>query len=263
MPLLRTSLVAFAFLLLLAPATLRIGSPDRGGAANQLRGLVSRARDIGRLVLSGNAAKAWWALAYRAYSNSTSFGMRRDLSIPFSGPQAKLPITVRSLAADDDLSALEPTPGISADEAFWRLTQRRLLASGLETCYVAVSPEGKVAYMQWLIPASENSRLRSVFGNLYPVLAPDEALLEGAYTPDAFRGKGIMGAAMAQIAERARDSGARWVITFVDAHNEASIKGCARAGFQTYVRRNERFRLFFRQVSFEPIPSAEPLHPTS
>jgi GNAT superfamily N-acetyltransferase len=261
MPLLRTSLLAFAFLLLLAPATLGSGGARGGGTANQLRGLLSRARDIGRLLLSGNAAKAWWALAYRAYSNSRSLGMRRDLTIPFSGPQAKVPITVRPLAATDDLSALDPAPGISADEAFWRLAQRRLLASGLQTCYVAVSSDGKVSYMQWLIPAAENARLRSVFGNLYPVLAPDEALLEGAYTPEAFRGKGIMGAAMSQVAERARDYGARWVITFVDAQNEASIKGCMRAGFQTYLTRKERFRFFFRQVSFELGTPAEPLQP--
>jgi GNAT superfamily N-acetyltransferase len=262
MPLLRTSLFAFAFLLLLTPATLGSGgSSGGGGTASQLRGLFSRARDIGRLLLSGNAAKAWWALAYRAYSNSTSLGMRRDVNIPFSGPQAKIPVTVRPLSPTDDLSALDPAPGISSDEAFWRLAQRRLVASGLQTCYVAISPEGKVSYMQWLIPASENARLRSVFGNLYPVLAPDEALLEGAYTPDAFRGKGIMGAAMSQISERARDSGARWVITFVDAQNEPSIKGCVRAGFQTYLTRKEKFRFFFRQVSFEPIAPSQPLHP--
>ena len=257
MPLLRTSLVAFAFLLLLAPVTMGDSSTGRRSAGDQLRGLYSRARDIGRLLAGGNAAKAWWALAYRAYSNSTSLGMRRDLTVPFSGPQAKIPISVRPLSPTDDLSALESAPGISADEAFWRLAQRRLLASGLQTCYVAVSADGRVSYMQWLIPASENARVRSVFGNLYPVLAPDEALLEGAYTPDAFRGKGIMGAAMSEVAERARDYGARWVITFVDAGNEPSIKGSMRAGFQTYLKRHEKFRFFYRQVSFEPIPPAD------
>jgi GNAT superfamily N-acetyltransferase len=234
-----------------------VSSSSRRSAADQFRGLLARARDVGRLLQSGNASKAWWALAYRVYSDSISLGMRRDISVPFTGPQAKIPITVRPLAPADDLSALDPAPGISADEAFWRLGQRRLLQSGLQTCYVALSSDGKVSYMQWLIPASENARLRSVFGNLYPVLGPDEALLEGAYTPDAYRGKGIMGAAMSQIAERARDFGARWVITFVDATNDPSIKGCVRAGFQTYLKRHERFRFFFRQIRFQLIPPSE------
>jgi RimJ/RimL family protein N-acetyltransferase len=218
-----------------------------------MRGFLTRARDLGRLVLSGNAAKAWWALTYRVHSDSASIGLRRDLSLPFSGPQAKITITVRRLAPDDDLSALESMPGLSPDEAYWRLGQRRLLASGLQTCYVALAPDGKPCYMQWVIPSSENDRLRAVFGNLYPVLQPDEALLEGAYTPDAYRGKGIMGAAMAEVASRAAEHGARWVITFVDAGNEASLKGCMRAGFKPYLTRHEKFRFFHRRIAFEPL----------
>jgi len=219
----------------------------------RVRGLFSRARDLGSLVLAGNLAKAWWALSYRIYSDSTSFGLRRDLTVPFTPPSAKIPLTVRPLAATDDLSALNPRPGLTANEAFSRLAQRRLLGSGLRTCYVAIAPDGMPCYMQWIIPAAENDRLRGFFGNLYPVLGRDEALLEGAYTPEAYRGKGIMGAAMAQVAERASEVGARWVITFVDTENEASFKGCVRAGFTPYLKRHETFRGFLRRVRFSPI----------
>ncbi len=224
-----------------------------------MRGILSRARDLLRLVLNGHAGKAWWAFAYRMYSDSTSLGMRRDITILFTGPAAKISFTVRPLAPTDDLSALDPDqPGLPPDEAFWRLAQHRLLQSGLRTCYVAIAPEGKPCYMQWVIPPAENQRVREFFGNLYPSLGPEEALLEGAYTPDGYRGKGIMGVAMAQVAERAADFGARWVITFVDEHNEASIKGCLRAGFVTYLKRHESFRFFHRRVTFEPVAPAPP-----
>ncbi len=253
MPILRGALVVLTVVLVMTPVTRKLGASTARSAGDHMRGLLTRARDLGRLVLDGNASKAWWALAYRAYSDSTSIGLRRDLTILFEGPQAKIPITVRPLRPDDDLSALDPAPGLSADEAFWRLGQRRLLESGLRTCYVAIAPERKPCYMQWVIPASENERLRTVFGNLYPVLQPDEALLEGAYTPEAYRGKGIMGAAMAEVATRAAEHGARWVITFVDAQNEASLKGCLRAGFAPYLKRQEKFRWFHRAVVFSPI----------
>ncbi len=226
--------------------------------STRIRGLVSRISDLGSLLLGGNAAKAWWALSYRVYSNSSSIGLRRDLTVPFTPPAAKIPLIVRPLSPADDLSSLDSAPGISSDEAFWRLTQRRLLRSGLRTCYVAVAPDGKPCYMQWVVPAAENQRLKQVSGNLYPTLQPGEALLEGAYTPEAYRGMGIMGAAMALVAERAADHGARWVITFVDEHNPASFKGCVRAGFSPYLRRHERFRLFHRSVSFEPMNPAAP-----
>ncbi len=225
-------------------------------AVDQLAGYASRALDLGRLVLAGNAAKAWWAVTYRVYSDSTSLGMRRDLVVPFTGPSAKIPITVRPLTPADDLSALDPAPGLSPDERLWRLAQLRLLRSGLGICYVAIAPEGKPCYMQWVMPSSANARLRAVFGNLYPSLGPEEALLEGAYTPDAYRGKGIMGAAMTQVAERAAEVGARWVITFVDEQNQGSVKACIRAGFSPYLRRRERFRLFYRHVTFDLIQPA-------
>lgn len=222
-------------------------------AADPLRRFLTRARDLSLLVLSEGPAKAWSAIRYRVYSDSTSLGLRRDLSLPFEKAAAKIPITVRPLAPSDDLSALDPEPDLPADEALSRLVQRRLLQSGLRVCYVAIAPDGKPCYMQWAIPATENHRVRGVFGNLYPVLASNEALLEGAYTPTAYRGKGIMGAAMAQVADRAADYGARWVITFVDERNSASVKGCVRAGFAPYLKRHERFRLFYRKIRFEPI----------
>jgi hypothetical protein len=222
----------------------------------QVRRWASRGRDLVSLVFSRNYRKVWWVLSYRLYSDSTSLGLRRDLTVPFKAPEAKIPLSVRPLLSGDDLSLLNHEPGLTGDEAFSRLTQRRLLRSGLRTCYVAVPPDGKVCYMQWLIPATENERLRRVFGNLYPVLGPDEALLEGAYTPVAYRGKGIMGAAMAQVAERGAALGTRWVITFVDEANEASLKGCLRAGFTPYLRRREKFRLFYRRVTFRSIDPA-------
>jgi GNAT superfamily N-acetyltransferase len=253
MPFLRVALLAFGFILVATPAALRVSRSTAPSSAAPLRRFLTRVRDLSRLVLSEGPAKAWSAIRYRIYSDSTSLGLRRDLSRPFDKPTAKIPITVRPIASSDDMSALNPEPDLPPDEALSRLTQRRLLGSGLRMCYVAIAEDGQPCYMQWAIPAAENERVRAVFGNLYPRLAPDEALLEGAYTPTAYRGKGIMGAAMAQVAERAADFGARWVITFVDERNSASVKGCVRAGFSPYLKRHEKFRLFYRQIQFEPI----------
>lgn len=223
-----------------------------------MAGSLARARDLLRLAFTGRGRRMWSAVTYRLYSNSASVGLRRDLRAPLAAPPpAKRPFQVRPLAPDDELSWLDVRePGLSDDQVYLRLGQVRLLRSGIETCHLAVEPDGKACYMQWLILSSENDRVRAFFGNLYPRLAPDEALLEGAYTPEAYRGQGIMAAAMAQIAERAGQFGARWVVTFVDESNVASLKGCARAGFVPYLCRHERFRLFRRRVSFTPLTEA-------
>ena len=220
-------------------------------------GFLRRVRDLLHLAITGRARKVSRAVAYRIYSNAVSLGLRRDLTVPFAAPAAKRPIHVRPLLPGDDLSCLDVRhPGLSDDQVYHRLAQARLLQSGVRTCHIAVDGEAEPCYMQWLIPASENDRVRAFFGNLYPRLGPDEALLEGAYTPEAYRGQGIMSSAMAQIAERAREFGARWVVTFVDEVNVASLKGCERAGFAPYVRRIERYRLFRRMVTFVPLREA-------
>jgi GNAT superfamily N-acetyltransferase len=225
--------------------------------AMALTGGLARAWDLLRLTFTGRGRRVWGALTYLLYSDSESVGLRRDLRAPHEAPAAKVWIQVRPLTPDDQLSWLDVREqGLSDDQVYARLAQARLLQSGIETCHVAVETGGKACYMQWLILSHENERVRAFFGNLYPRLAPDEALLEGAYTPEAYRGQGIMAAAMAQIAERAGQFGARWVITFVDESNVASLKGCARAGFEPYVRRHERFRLFRRYVSFTPVTPA-------
>lgn len=219
-----------------------------------MKGVLRRMMDLGRLVLMGRVGPVWRAFWHRLYSNHTSIGFRRDLTVLFAAPLAFQPLDVRALERGDDLSCLEAeTPGLTDVQVFERLTQRRIVESGLRTCYIAVGSDGMPCYMQWLILASSNELVRTTFGNLYPRLESDEALLEGAYTPEAYRGKGIMASAMARIAERAADSGVRWVITFVDESYAPAQKGCARAGFRPYVRRVETYRLFRRYVAFLPL----------
>src|SRR2546427_1369624 len=168
-----------------------------------MRGVLHRVRDLLRLFVTGHAQRVWHAVRERLYSNGGSLGLRRDLAVPFPAPAAKRPIQVRPLAPEDDLSFLDvDQPGLAADQVFARLGQQRILQSGLATCYVAIGPEGKPCYMQWLIPSSENDRVRTFFGNLYPQLGPDEVLLEGAYTPEAHRGQGIMASAMGSPSRR-------------------------------------------------------------
>ena len=110
-----------------------------------------------------------------------------------------------------------------------------------------------VCYMQWLIAARDNARVHARWGGLFPELKPHEALLEGAYTAESHRGKGVMSHAMALIAEKARDFGAHHVLTFVDRKNVASLKGCEKAGFAPYIQRRETWSLFRRRVHFLPL----------
>jgi hypothetical protein len=102
-----------------------------------------------------------------------------------------------------------------------------------------------------------NEAIADFFDGRFPRLCCDEALLENAYTPLAYRGKGIMPAAMAMIAERAFQMGRRYVLTFVSRDNIPSIKGCTMAGFRPYVVRNDTHILFhlFKRRYFSKLPA--------
>ena len=208
-----------------------------------------------RLMRSGSGRRrVLQGVRGRLHSRRGAFGLRRDLTVPFAAPAAKIPITVRPLRPDDDLAFLADSPDLSPQTAREHIDQRLLVNADIPTCWIAVDSDGTPCYMQWLVAARDNARIHSWWGGLFPELRPDEALLEGAYTADSHRGKGIMAHAMARIAEQAGEFGARYVITFVGHENVASLKGCERAGFAPYIDRDDRWFLFRRQVHFRPLP---------
>lgn len=192
------------------------------------------------------------------YSDSYSYGLRRDITIPFAAPAAKIPIIVRPMQQEDISRIIDSVDDTTSHDRSWILSELSLLTSGIPTGYLATTQDDTPCYMQWLISSRDNPRIKAHFRAMFPWLNADETLLEGAYTLPAFRGQRIMSCAMAQIAERARDVGARWVITFVDHGNVASLKGCHYAGFEPYLIRRERYRLFRKSVTFEPMSDLLP-----
>jgi hypothetical protein len=215
-----------------------------------MAGFLSKAQNLVRFALDGHSKSALKVVSRRLYGNNSSVGLRRDLSIPFQVPAANLEINIRPLQPDDDLAFLHCG---EEEESFTRFAQLRMTKLSLPTCYVAVTSNGSICYMQWLIPSTENERIQAIFGNLFPRLKTDEALLECAYTVPAYRGQRIMSCAMAQIAEKAKQFGARWAFTFPGRDSEAAIKGCVRAGFEPYILRHESLRMFHRTVKFAPV----------
>ena len=81
------------------------------------------------------------------------------------------------------------------------------------------------------------------------------------FTPARYRGMGIMSAAMARIAERASELGARYVITFVQDSNIPSLKGCQRSGFAPHLlHQYVRYGFgFARRDTFTELPADHPL----
>jgi GNAT superfamily N-acetyltransferase len=225
---------------------------------------TGRLRNLGRALLAGLRHGDVTVLVHefrrRLFSERLHYGLFRDLGVPFDPPEAKIPIEIRGLRADD-LPTLLGLDAASMSERgpYVRMHRLNFAGQGIGRCFVAVTKDDEPCYMQWLIPSSQNAEVKKYFHGTFPWLERGEALLEYAFTPESHQRMGIMAAAMAQIAERAADFGATRVVTFVDGKNVGALKGCDRAGFRPYLIRRDRWRFFFRSVRFEPLPPGAPL----
>lgn len=224
-----------------------------------MNNIVTRLKNLLFLLKSGRFSQIFGRISFRLRSDSISFGLRRDLSVPFIPPAAQIPLTVRPLEQSDIPKIFDlDKPGLSEEDKQDLLARLEHIHANIPTCYVAASSGNTPAYLQWLMGFEQNLKIQAHFNGIFPLLAPDEALLENAYTLKDFRGKGVMAAAMALLAERGKEIGARYVITFVGQNNVASLKGCKRAGFSPYLLRHEKWSLFRRSLSFVKLPDGTP-----
>ena len=209
------------------------------------------------LLFEGQTAVASAEVRKWIWSDTEAYGLARDLTVPFTAPEALMPLRVRPFEPADEEKLFgkeSESPRGGGDANSYLLKNRRaFLRQGIPTCYVAVTEASEPCYMQWLIGPESNERLREYFSGIFPELRADERLLEYAFTSQAFQGKRVMAAAMARVAEQAVASGASRAITFVDTDNVPALKGCKRAGFEPYVKRITSWRFMRRSIRFEPL----------
>ncbi len=226
-------------------------------AASESRAAGSAVLALARQALEpGMGAILARRLGTRLWSRSEAIGLRRDLDRPFTAPEARIPLEIRELRAAEAPAILgDGDPTLDAGERWERTSRLRLWQSGLGRCFAAIAADGRPCFVQWAFLAADNARMSTYFGGSFPELAPGEALIEGAYTPTALRGMGIMASAMARIAPEVGRHGARHLHTFVDVRNMPSLKGCLRAGYVPWQWRDQSWRLGRRRNRFGPLPA--------
>jgi hypothetical protein len=224
---------------------------------------MMRVREGLELIRSSHGRRwLWWTARERLYSRRVAIGVRRDLSVYVPGdpahdlaavPPAKIPLVVRQLRPDDDLSFIAAVPGLTPQAAQARAGQRWFLTrADFPACWVAVRPEGTVCFMTWLLTARDNAAIRALWGGLIPELQPDEALFEGVYTAETDRGLGIMKDACRRILEVAGDFGVRYGMGIIE-ESVGSMKVAEFGGFAPFVKREVSWFLFRRRIRFLPL----------
>lgn len=212
--------------------------------------LVRLVKSAGCSVLFGAVVSE---IGRRIYSDETCYGQFFDLTVDVRQPVSPIPLSMR-LLSDMDLSWLFYDGIATADrkELRRRIEGLMLVNSGIPWCYVAVDKDDIPCAMCWLILADENERIRSYFGGGLPVLRKHELLLELVYTSPDYRGKRLMEWITLSLFREAAALGATRAISFVNSHNEPSQRGSERIKWQWYLTKRVSWRLFRRQITFEP-----------
>jgi hypothetical protein len=208
------------------------------------------------LVREGRIGPFLEALRVLVWSETRGYGLKRDLTVPFAAPVATIPIRVRPATERDIQIMFNVTdPDVPESERADRRDRAIFFRTGVRTCYVAVDDHDTPCFFQAALIAEENAFIQRAWKGSFPSLAPRQVLLENAFTPEAFRGRKIMPAAMARIAEACASDSVSEAITFVDTDNIPSLKGCVRSGFHPYCFRLVTRRFFRQSTVFTPLPA--------
>ncbi|HEY2936962.1 MAG TPA: hypothetical protein VGJ25_10195 [Gaiellaceae bacterium] len=206
--------------------------------------LTLRHGSLGHLAAAGPRSSAG-VLREQLWFTKRFLGLRADLSeLPEPRP-ALLPLVMEPVESASFTGFADELREVTGGDYVEALLRQRLHAAGVSTLYVAVH-DGRPAYAQWLIRATEQEAMHAHAPGRYPRLADDEVLLEGAYTFAGFRRLGAMRDCMSQLLRLAAAGGARAAITYVEAHNVTSLRGCADVGFGLDHVRESRRRLGLR-----------------
>jgi hypothetical protein len=208
------------------------------------------------LVRGAGARLLLETLTELAWGERTYLGLRCELgTLPPPRP-AKLEIRMEPQGCPAFDGFVDELRRARGSDCLQVVLLRRLCDAGVGELHVATAPDGSPAYCQWLVGASNQELLRARSPGRHPTLAPDEVLLEGAYTFTRFRGLGLMANGMWQLLAKARDGGARSAITYVGTDSVPALRGCARVGFapdhaRHNVRRLGRTRSLVRPLDEE------------
>ncbi len=214
--------------------------------------VVSRVGLLAKQIKNGDVAGVRADLQQWMWSENYYCGLRRDFSVPFQPEKADVELTAVPLTKE-----LAPTVFSTSDlperDATYLERRRKIWDAGFANGFVAVTAEGKPAYLQWLIPPSQNDKVADYFGPLFPLDATT-LIVEGAWIPPEFRKANVMGEGLSLVTEAAAavSPEATGAVCFPELRNKGAVRGSARGGYVISEIRTDRWRLGRRTTSFAP-----------
>ncbi len=175
----------------------------------------------------------WKQLKRQIYSRSSQIGLELDLqktNIPHV--EAKVKYTLQ-LASEEDMNEVLRKAKAENKGSVHSLVYRRwLYQDGYHNFYIARTTDtNDLCFMQSVIYQRDNTVVDGRFKGWFPKPEKGEAILEGAYTYERYRGQGLGSAVPTDIMRICKNNGIKRVITYIEKSNAASLRAAEKDGF--------------------------------
>ncbi len=184
--------------------------------------------------LAGPTPFVHW-FKHRFYLKSDYYVLRRTLNEETYSVPCKLEYSL-AVATPQEMQEIFDLLAQENRDSIMQLVFRKIFYDyGLTNCYLArTMTNNQPCYIQWMVSSQDMRQSKGKVRECYPLIAPNEVMLEHAYTFKKYRGQGLMSSVMVKLADIAKAQGYQQMISYVERDNMASLKGCEKAGFHKY-----------------------------
>lgn len=187
----------------------------------------------------------------RLYSNTVYYVLRRDISDCIQIPSPPISLSLRELREDDIPKLINiHERNLTMQELWERIRILRMVNSGIQTPYVAVTGNDEPCHLAWFIDSGENKNIQSFFDGSIKPLATHEILFEFVFTLEKYRGSGIQVWRSLKFIEKGAKMGAKWALGYIKKSNKASLRNAQKNAFKPYMIRFDQWRFFYHQSEF-------------
>jgi hypothetical protein len=192
-------------------------------------------------------------LIRRIYSNEVVYVSYFDLTRRIEVPEPSLPLTLRPLVKEDIPELLVKHSRIlDTMELKTRLSILLFINSGVKTCYVGVTGQGKPVVMNWLLTSEMNDKIQCQHGDGIRPLKHDEVLCEFLFIDQDYRGLHLNTWSTMKLFLKAKELGASRAIAYSPKINVLSWEVAKKIGWTPYLVKYVNRRIFRRKITFSP-----------
>lgn len=158
--------------------------------------------------------------------------LQRSISQSINIPNIRLILDLRRANDDDMMQAIEALAKLDIVSRHELVSRILFYKKCSNNCYVAVTKDNEITYLQWLMYPIENDHIREYYKGTFKPLKDKQVLVENVFTFPKFRGQGLMAYITLKLLEIARNDGYKGAIMYIRTDRIESLNQNIMLGFK-------------------------------